>query len=157
MPVIQRWLRLYGIEHAVVLVPLGGSSMINGRSALALSEIKRITTKVTVLIDSERTTVGEALAKDREAFVRACEGLGFTTHVLDRRALENYLTDPAVKAVKGAKYQALDEFDALKDRPMPWGKNENWRIAAEMQKSDLDGTDLGQFLESLRKLAASTS
>ena len=42
--------------------------MINAGSAGALKEIKRITTDVAVLIDSERASEGEALAKDREAF-----------------------------------------------------------------------------------------
>lgn len=149
VPTIQRWLRLYGIDHQVVLVPLGGASMINGRSAGALNEIKRISTRVAVLIDSERSEAGASLAKDREDFVTVCRDLGFDVHVLDRRALENYLTEAAVKAVKGGKYRALGEFEALKESSQPWGKNENWRIAAEMTRSDLDGTDVGQFFQSL--------
>jgi predicted ATPase len=149
VPTIQRWLRLYQIEHQVVLVPLGGSSMINGRSEQQLAEIRRITTHVAVLIDSERSKKDEALASDREQFVEKCRALRFSVHVLERRALENYLTDEAVKAVKGAKYSALGHYDALKTHSPTWGKNENWRIAARMSKEDLGGTDLGKFLASL--------
>jgi ABC-type cobalamin/Fe3+-siderophores transport system ATPase subunit len=65
VPTVQRWLRLYGIEHQVVLLPLGGSSLINETSAQALAEISRITTDVSVLIDSERSTAEEPL--DRRA------------------------------------------------------------------------------------------
>lgn len=149
VPTVQRWLRLYGIDHEVVLMPLGGSSMINARSGAALTEIKRITTKVAVLIDSERPNADAPLAKDRAAFVKTCGDLGFDVHVLERRALENYLTDSAVKTVKGEKYGALGEYESLKDAAAPWGKHENWRIAAEMRRPDLDGTDLGDFLSAL--------
>jgi ABC-type cobalamin/Fe3+-siderophores transport system ATPase subunit len=149
VPTIQRWLRLYGIEHQVVLLPLGGGSLINERSGPALSEIARITTDVSVIIDSERTTAGAPLDASRQAFVDTCRKLGFDVLVLERRALENYLTDAAVKTTKSEKYRALDKFEALKDADPHWGKNENWRIAAEMTRADLDGTDLGAFLASL--------
>jgi ABC-type cobalamin/Fe3+-siderophores transport system ATPase subunit len=149
VPTIQRWLRLYGVEHEVVLVPMGGASLINGRSEQALAEIKRITNQVAVLIDSERLTAGDPIASDRQEFVTKCEALGFSVHVLERRALENYLTDAAVKSVKGDAYTALGPFDLLKDQNPAWGKQENWRIAAEMTKHDLDATDLGSFLQTL--------
>lgn len=145
VPTVQRWLRLYGIEHEIVLFPLGGSSLINGTSAAALSEITRITKQVAVLIDSEREAEDAALAKPRADFVAICQKLGFNVHVLERRALENYMTDAAVKAVKGPKYAALGEYEALRAGAVPWGKQENWRIAAEMEREDLDGTDLGEF------------
>jgi ABC-type cobalamin/Fe3+-siderophores transport system ATPase subunit len=149
VPTIQRWLRLYGIEHEVVLLPLGGSTLINADSAPALAEIKRITEDVSVVIDSEREAEGEPLDGPRQAFVDACEGLGFTVLVLRRRAMENYFADAAVKAVKGPEYRALEEFEALSSVEPRWGKNENWRIAAEMTRQDLDATDLGHFLRQL--------
>ncbi len=151
VPTIQRWLRLYGIEHDVVLLPLGGSSLINASSASALAEIKRITDQVSVVIDSERESDGQPLDGPRQAFVDACEQLGFAVHVLRRRALENYFTDTAVKAVKGPKYRALGEFEVLSAADPRWGKNENWRIAAEMTRQDLDVTDIGTFLLELAK------
>jgi ABC-type cobalamin/Fe3+-siderophores transport system ATPase subunit len=149
VPTVQRWLRLYGIEHDIVILQLGGSSMINGNSGAALSELRRIHSDIAVLIDSERAAHGDPLCKDRADFEALCQSLGFNIRVLARRATENYLTDAAVKAVKGPNYGALPPFDALKDSPMPWGKNENWRIAAEMSKDDLAGTDLGAFFEAL--------
>jgi hypothetical protein len=151
VPTMQRWLRLYGTEHEVVLVPLGGASMINGHSAAALSELKRITAKVAVIIDSERLAKSAPLSKDRADFAKICTDLGFRLCVLERRALENYLSDEAVKTVKGGGYRALAEFELLKDCPTAWSKSENWRIAAEMSLSDLRGTDLGGFLKGLSK------
>lgn len=156
IPAIQQWLRLYGIEHRVVLVPLGGSSMINGRSAAALAEIRRITTDVSVLIDSERAAAEAPLDDQRQAFVDTCTDLGFDVHVLERRALEHYLSQEAVAHVKGPRYAALEAYEQRGggDRPV-WGKNENWRIAAAMRREELEGTDLGDFLRRLQELTAS--
>lgn len=153
VPTLQRWLRLYGIEHEVVLLPLGGASLINANSSGPLAEISRITSDVYVIIDSERKSAQEELGKDRQGFIRACQDLGFRTHTLERRALENYFTDAAVKAIKGDKYRALGTFEALTDVQPTWSKNENWRIAAEMTRDDLDATDIGAFLALLQKSA----
>jgi len=47
--------------------------------------------KVRAIIDSERIQEGEALAADRQSFAAMCSKLAFECHVLDRRAIENYL------------------------------------------------------------------
>lgn len=151
VPAIQAWLRLYGIEHKVVLMPLGGGSLITASSAPALAEIPRITTKVSVLIDSERESEDQPLAKDRAEFVKQCEALDFDVHVMARRALENYFPNDAVKAVKGEKYRALTQFEPRNAADPIWGKNENWRIAAETDPNYLESTDLGAFFSALRE------
>jgi ABC-type cobalamin/Fe3+-siderophores transport system ATPase subunit len=156
VPTVQAWLRLYGIEHKVVLMPLGGASLINASSAATLSEISRITTEVSVLIDSEREAEEDELSAERAAFVSDCEQLGFDVHVLERRALENYLPDEAIKKVKGEKYRQLGEFEARTAADPIWGKNENWRIAAEMDRGSLEATDLGAFFLSLQNAVSST-
>jgi len=150
VPVLQRWLRLYGIEHQVVLLPLGGSGLINGSSAQTLAEIGRITSSISVLIDSEREAEGAELDPGRQAFVEECSRLEFDVHVMERRALENYLTEDAVKKVKGDGYSALGPFDPRNAiTPQPWSKSENWRIAAEMTRAELDACDIGPFLKGL--------
>jgi hypothetical protein len=50
------------------------------------------------------------------------------------------------RVVKGKNYQASGLFAALKDAPLGWGKKDNWRIAREMRREDLEQTDIGQFL-----------
>lgn len=95
-----------------------------------------------------------ALAKDRQAFVDTCQNLGIDYHVLERRAIDNYLPTHAIRAVKGEKYSQLGHYQALGSRQNDWGKHENWKIAGEMKTEDLDGTDLGSFLA---KLALSVS
>jgi ABC-type Mn2+/Zn2+ transport system ATPase subunit len=146
---VQTFLRFLDKDASVVLIPLGGSSLINATAYQQLEELKRLTNKITVLIDSERASEHEPLSKDRQEFVNACTQAGILCHVLQRRAIENYLTDSAIKKVKSEKYRALTPYERLREIEPAWSKEENWRIAREMKIGELDGTDLGEFLKSL--------
>ena len=146
---IHQFLRRYKKEHQIVLLPLGGATLINENSEAELQEIKRISQNVSALIDSERDAPDAPLSANRQAFVDVCKRLSMPCHVLDLRAIENYFTDRALKAIKGEKYEALGPYQKLEDAPLSWGKEENWRIAREMTLEELQSTDLGQFLESL--------
>jgi len=71
----------------------------------------------------------------------------FPPHLTKRRSLDNYLTDAAVKVIKGPNYSALKEFEKLEDvNPYGWSKAENWRIAREMAWEEIANTDVGAFL-----------
>jgi predicted ATPase len=146
---IQQFLRFLGKEHQVVIVPLGGSALINGERELELQELTRISPNVAALIDSERDSEAAALSLDREGFRNICAANRINCCVLQRRATEHYLTDSAVKRVKGPKYAALGPYQHLNDISPSWAKAENWRIAREMQLDDIRETDLGQFLTRL--------
>lgn len=147
---IQQFLRKYKMDHKIVLLPLGGSSLINGSREAELGEIKRISNNVFALIDSELDSAEASLNQDREEFVETCNRIGITCQVLERRATENYFTDEAVKKVKGTEYQGLTPYQKLDDISPKWSKPENWRIAREVDKKDLDATDLGIFLNTLK-------
>lgn len=142
-------LRLYRKDAKVIPLPLGGNTLINGKSGNALQELKRICGDIVALIDSERAAAGEPLSADRQAFVDLCEEVGIRCTVLERRAIENYLSDRAIKAVKGKKYTELGPYELLKNAAVPWAKDENWQIAAQMTPDELKETDLGNFLESV--------
>ncbi len=146
---VHQWLRLFGKDHKVVVLSLGGSNMINASRELELQEIRRITGNIYVLVDSERDSPGAPLGKDRVAFQQLCEKLELKLLVLERRATENYFTDAAVKRAKGPKYKALESHEKLSEHDPGWGKEEGWRIAREMTLGDLNGTDIGAFLQSL--------
>jgi hypothetical protein len=146
---IQQFLRKYGKDHQIVLLPLGGSQLIKESSEAELEEIKRICENVSALIDSELTAPEAGIEPSRAAFVEKCKKADIDCHVLERRAIENYLSDRAVKQVKGNKYRALKPYEALKDAPHGWAKAENWRIAQEMTRDELEATDLGEFLKRL--------
>ena len=146
---IQQFLRCYKVDHKIVILPLGGKSRINGSIGPELEEIKRISEKIYVLIDSERTAPGEELQPRLKEFIKVCEQAGVKCHVLERRAIENYFTDRAVKMVKGDKYHALSPYDR-RDKISPGvNKNDNWRIAREMNSEEFEASDLGFFLNSL--------
>ena len=147
---IQQFLRKYKKDHEIVLLPLGGSSLINNSSEPELVEIKRISNKISVLIDSERKSPDEKLESKRQAFLDTCQRIGILPHALERRAIENYFSDRAVKLVKGSNFKKLQPYEKLADVP-GWGKAENWKIAREMTVDELEGTDLGDFIKDLCK------
>jgi ABC-type cobalamin/Fe3+-siderophores transport system ATPase subunit len=146
---VQQLLRVYGKDHQVMVWPMHGRQSINQDAAQYLSETKRITNRVRILVDSERAIEGAALEPRIEGFVTACNHLGIECHVLERRAIENYLSDRALKVAMGAEFSALGPYQVLADASRPWAKKDNWRIAREMSDDELDGTDLGTFLRSL--------
>jgi len=146
---IQQFLRSYKIDHKIVILPLGGKSQINGSFGPELEEIKRISENISVLIDSERTAPGEELQPRLKEFIKVCEQAEVECKVLERRAIENYFTDRAVKKAKGDKYHSLGPYDS-RDKISPGvNKNENWIIAREMNSEELEASDLGDFLDSL--------
>ena len=146
---VQQLLRKYKKDHKIVLLPLGGSSLIKADAETELIEIKRITSDIAALIDSEHEEDVAPLSKDRQAFVEICQRIGIDCYVLKRRALENYMSENAIKLIKGPKYKSLSPYEKLENNPLSWGKQENWRIAREMTIKELEGTDLGDFLASL--------
>lgn len=147
---IQQLLRHVGKDHKVVLLPLGGGSLIKPKVEDELSEILRVSTSVSAVIDSERASAGDALTSDRQGFKDSCNAVGIECLVLERRATENYFTDDAVKREKGQDYRGLGPYEKLSELEHPWSKRaDNWRIARRMQPEDLDATDLGALLASL--------
>ncbi|MDX2006294.1 MAG: AAA family ATPase [Meiothermus sp.] len=147
---MRQLLRLHGKDHKVMLLPLGGGDFINGEREHELSEIKtRILPNISALIDSEKDSDTSPLENNRQEFKAVCQRVGIKLHVLERRALENYFPDHAIQAEKGDSYRALTPFEKLKTASPSWGKWENWKIASHMSLHDLEGNDLGRFLESL--------
>jgi ABC-type Mn2+/Zn2+ transport system ATPase subunit/5S rRNA maturation endonuclease (ribonuclease M5) len=146
---VQRLMRSYGIEHQVLLMHLGGREQIHARGLEQLVELQRITPKVSVLIDSERDAEQEKLRERIEEFVDGCAAAAIPCHVLARRAIENYFPEDAIQRAIGDRYAALAPFERLGATREGWSKRDNWRIADEMSRSDLDGTDLDEFFSAL--------
>jgi len=146
---IQQFIRKLKKDTEIVLLPLGGSSMINGKRELELAEIKRISKNISALIDSEKRSKDSALSKGRKEFVEICKESGVKIHVLERRAIENYFTEKSIQNIKGKSYSALSAYQALGDIDPTWAKSENWRIAKEMSFEEIKDTDLGKFLKSI--------
>jgi len=146
---IQQFLRLRKLDHKVVVVPLGGGEMIHGSAEDELRELCRLSDKIFAIIDSEKTQEAEPLDDRRVAFAAACRRLGIDCRVTTRRALENYLTDLAVKLAFGPSARALTEFED--PRSTSWPKRSNWKAARHMSLEDVEGTDLGTLLQDLER------
>lgn len=146
---VQQFLRTFQRDHEIIVLPMGGDQFFAANREQELSELRRLTTNVGVLLDSERTSADQPPASHRIAFVECCERLGYRTCLTQRRAFENYLTDEAVKSVLGADARALGPYERLKDAPRPWSKSENWRIARAMNRPEIESTDIGRFIAEL--------
>jgi ABC-type cobalamin/Fe3+-siderophores transport system ATPase subunit len=73
---IQQFLRQLKRDHKIVLLQLGGSSMINGAREQELQELTRISQNISAMIDSERVAAGAPLEASRQAFVEVCKKVG---------------------------------------------------------------------------------
>ena len=148
----HEFLRKIGKDNSYVVIPLGGSSLINGNAAIALEELKRLVpaTNIVGFIDSERSNENEQLTEDRRSFLAICAELKIEMRASERRATENYFPSAAIRlALNDDGYVELGPFGKLKDAQKRWGKSNNWRIVREMNLNDILGTDLHDFLFSL--------
>lgn len=147
--VVQQLLRLFGKEHTTVILPLGGDQLVRGGREFELQELRRLSQNIFALVDSERFDAVSPPAVRRVQFDEVCKKIGFGVCLTQRRALENYFPDHAVKAAFGQSFEALKPYERLDEHPNAWGKSENWRIAHYLQKSDILPTDVGTFLSQI--------
>ncbi len=146
--VFQELLKRWGKDARVVILVLGGSTMINGRNGALLAELTRFGVEICCWIDSEKKSSSSSLEEDRKRFEEECTKLRIKIGISERRAIENYFPEYAIRAVAGGSISALEPYEKLKPEAH-WPKANDWKIAMEMKKDDLDGTDLGAFLNSI--------
>ena len=147
---IQQFLRKVKKDHRIVILPLGGDQLAKGGVGLELNEIRRLTKNISAIVDSERKAKGEAAAKRRNEFAALCKQLEIDALVTERRAIENYFSDRAIKSAVGEKFRELEHYELLEEcKPCGWGKNDNWKIARKMEWGEIEDTDVGRFLAKL--------
>ncbi len=137
------FLRLLNKDHQFLVVPM--SDLINRYSRDELQEVTRICPHTFAVIDSERQQAGDQVEAGREEFVRNCRDIQIDCLVLEHRAIENYLSDRAIKLTQGNSYHALGPFEGRQGLNL-WPKTENWKIARVMERAEIEATDLGRFL-----------
>lgn len=146
--VFREILRKYAIDKHFIIIPLGGSQFIlsdKEKIIDELNELKRLNSKsVSVIFDSERTSAKDNLKGKFKSFSEVCDTLGFNVHATQRHSTENYFTQSAIKKVMGEEFRELEHYEKLSQSN--WDKNKNWLIAKEMEKSEFDNTDLGEFI-----------
>ena len=148
----QVLLRKLKKDHAYVILPLGGKSLIRKNTDVEINEVVRIAggaDKVFAIIDSERKEKDVDLDKEHKAFKSTCKKLGISLLVTERRATENYFSEIAIKKGVGNNFSALPEFCKLGEDGKGWNKNENWRIADSETLEFFKTHDLGKFLDEL--------
>jgi energy-coupling factor transporter ATP-binding protein EcfA2 len=149
-------LRWYGIADQVLVLSLGGSSGISAHRDVELLELRRLADTVFAVIDSERTSESEVLTNARTGFASSCKRIGIDCLVLERRAFENYLDQAVARRILGKPDAA--SF-GLYDKPSgdwSWPKDRNWLVADGMNKSAIEGTDLGRHLACLASALSET-
>jgi hypothetical protein len=151
VPVFSELLKTLDVDEHIVILPLGGVGALAGGNANQLTELRRLSSRVAAIIDSERTSEGGSLDAQRAAFVEACTKLRIPCKVLDRRAIENYLPAHAITAALGPTYRQLDPYESLSTVQPHWSKGQNWLVAKRMTLADIESTDLGSKLRSVVK------
>jgi energy-coupling factor transporter ATP-binding protein EcfA2 len=136
-------LRILNKDHEFLVATM--SDLINQNSKEELQEVTRVCPHVFAVIDSERRAAGATIEAGRKAFTDNCARLGISCHVLERRAIENYLPDRAIKKAMGPTYRALNPYEGRQGLRL-WPKKDNWKIAHRMERADIEATDLGKFL-----------
>jgi len=145
-PVFREFLRMRNADHKVMVLPLGGDQLARGDVDRELEELKRLTTNLFAIVDSERPDADAPASSRRLGFGAACKRASIPVLLTEKRATENYLSERAIKKVFGASQRALGPFESRDDVKPSWRKDENWRIAAAMTWEELAQTDIGRFL-----------
>jgi ABC-type cobalamin/Fe3+-siderophores transport system ATPase subunit len=148
----QNLLRLYDMDRRTVVLPLGGDSMANGVVGPELSEILRLTSNVAAIVDSERKSATDQPIQARRDFAAVCASLKINCCITERRAIENYLSESAIAQAFGGRCKPLGPYAAPGESGVFWGKGESWRAAKLMTRTELDATDIGQFLAALQSV-----
>lgn len=80
----QHLLRLYKKDRQTVILPPGGSSMINGSVEQELPEVLRFGCKVAAVVDSEQESADAQPIKERRDFAALCQRLCACTPMICR-------------------------------------------------------------------------
>jgi energy-coupling factor transporter ATP-binding protein EcfA2 len=143
---VQQLLRIAKKEHTTVILPLGGDQLAVGGREAELAELTRLSDNICALVDSEKSSADAQPSKRRSDFAATCKKLGIDICVTERRAIENYFPDGAVKAALGDGFSALAPYQRLSESKNALAKPDRWKIARHMSASDISDTDLGFFI-----------
>lgn len=152
---VEHWCRLLVPSSAAGLsvIPYGGTTLASRK--VSPSWIRSVAPNSLVLIDSDRSGPDTEPDKTRMQVLDGVRGAKVRYHLLDRRAIENYFTEEAVRKYYKESAGPIDHF--AKPIIPGYSKAHNERIAREMTREDIESTDLGQALLAFLKPGTSTS
>ena len=130
----------------VLLLHMGGDSGINGSKSaeFQLQQLTNRARKVYAIIDSERDKANGPPKATRKEFSDLCSKCGIDICVTERTGTENYFTTAAIRKVKGRTASQIGPYGKVGSG---WVKQDNWRIAKELNWNDIAQTDIGNFLQ----------
>ena len=137
------------MEHKVLLVPLGGGSLINAKTGEELNELNRLGCPLYCIIDSEKNSEKEEISQERADFVKNCEKAKITIHVLEKRAIENYFTKDALREVFGCELRPLEPFEKLNNHEKAWAKNQDHKIFSKIDWEEIKTFDFFHIFKKL--------
>ena len=149
--IFQQLLSLFALDHKYILIPVFGSNFIAEGREIQLDELRRISTNINAIIDSEKDSERSELYPGRKAFVDICKKLDINVHCTHLRAIENYFSAEAINNFKKSKkYEKLGPYQKLSEAKLGWNKQESWKILNYMKEEDFLDTDIGDFLSKLK-------
>ena len=150
VPVVEVFAKKKGLigKYAIKIWPLGGDIM----DQLDLS-VMTAAYRTIALLDQDPGS-----DRIRRRFIEKCESAGIPVVRLSGNAIENYFSVQALRSVFGVQVpSALELLDPKKPVEQQLGfspKRKNRAIAEHMDLTEIEGTDLGDFFETLGELAA---
>jgi predicted ATPase len=148
-PVYEQFLTKMGVvgKYNIKFWPLGGDIM----DQVDLSVLVQSYQIIAVIDKDPKST------KIRNRFVRNCGTYNIPVVKLKRKAIENYFTVEALKAVYGnqvpSTVRTIDSNQKLEEQLGFNVKKRNREIAQQMSLDDIQGTDLYEFLQKVEELA----
>jgi predicted ATPase len=150
LPTMAQFLRKMGKDAKVLLLHVGGDASACDEIRQELTDLRRANVEIHAFMDSERTAKDAPPADKRTKFAKACKDLGIKCKLTDKRSIEHYFPERAIKLSAGPQYRALRNYEDFKAMgSQNWGNARNWLIAQEMDKKEFEDTDLGEFLAGL--------
>jgi len=148
VPVLKQFLNKMGIldRYNIKFWPLGGDIM-----AQVDIEVFKQNYNIIALIDRD-----DGSNSVRQKFAEKCKALSIHCHRLEKYAIENYFTVDALRKVFGAQiseeFQSINPDEKLEDQLGIDVKARTNNIAKQMEVSDIEGTDLHDFLLEIDKM-----
>lgn len=133
------------MHGTVVVLSLGGGELITGARAPELEELDgcQMTCSCSSTANGQAQIVRSI--RSHADFIAVCADLKMTFLVTERRAIENYFSQNALDAEYRGREKACGNYD----KHSGLDKGKNWRVASELPKEALNGTDLGAFLQQI--------
>jgi hypothetical protein len=151
IPVFKAWLSKAPSfqNQAVSVLSLGGDAPAS--DDFDINQLLVLNPNCLIVLDSEKTGLNASAKPTRQKTEGKCREAGIHCLLTERRSTENYFTYRALSTIYSGFASEVEPYAKLTDYDPSFSKDDNGRIAAAMEWSDLAATDVGQALEAFLK------